>query len=108
MIEDLNKVKETMLKVIRQSLGYTWEDPDIDAKLNEYIADGIAYLDRQSAGSKLSFDVGTPERRILKDYVFYANAKALDEFVDNYIGELLEFQYDQEVKANAEESTAAP
>ena len=83
MIEDLNKVKETMLPVIRQSLGYTWEDPDIDAKLSEYIADGIAYLDRQSAGSKLTFD-------------------------DNYIGELLEFQYDQEVKANAEESTAAP
>lgn len=108
MIEDLDAIKGAMLPVIRQSLGYTWEDPDIDAKLKEYIADGIAYLDRQSSGSKLTFDEGTPERRLLKDYVFYANAKALDEFVDNYIGELLEFQYDQEAKAYAEESTATP
>ena len=108
MITDASALATKLLPVIRTYCGYTWEDAEIDRKLTESIIDGVNYLDRLSAGKELTFEDGKPERRLLKDYVFYANAKALDQFVDAYIGELTEFAIDQEVASDEATSATTP
>ena len=96
-----------LLSVVRQHLGYTWPDAEIDQKLSEYIKDGVAYLERIAGGNVLTFDEGTSERRLLKDYVFYANALQFDTFFVNYLHDLNSFQLEQERIAyeRAKEST---
>lgn len=96
-----------LLPVIRQHLAYTWQDQELDVKLTEYIKDGVAYLERIAGGNVLTFDEGTGERRLLKDYVFYANALKLDTFFVNYLHDLNSFQLEQERVAyeRAKEST---
>lgn len=100
---------EELLPAIRQHLDYTWEDSGIDTKLKEYIRDGMQYLTRIAGGNELTFDEGTNERKLLKDYCFYANAKESGAFLEAYFSDLNSFQLEQEVIAyEAANSQSSP
>lgn len=88
-----------LLRTIRASLFYSWEDAERDNRLLDMVRDGIRYLERLAAGNDLTFGEGTDERRLLKAYCLYADSNQLDEFLENYLPELNTFQLTQDVLA---------
>lgn len=98
-----NNIDNELLTVVRRHLAYTWPDEDLDNRLLDYIQDGKAYLNRLAHGQTLTWAEGTSERRLLKEYVFYANAKQLSQFTELYFSDLTSFQLDMAV----EEATSA-
>lgn len=98
-----NNIDNELLTVVRRHLAYTWPDEDLDNRLLDYIRDGKAYLARLAHGQTLTWSAGTNERRLLKEYVFYANAKQLSQFTELYFSDLTSFQLDMAV----EEATSA-
>lgn len=98
-----NNIDNELLTVVRRHLAYTWPDEDLDNRLLDYIRDGRAYLGRLAHGQTLTWAAGTNERRLLKEYVFYANAKQLSQFTELYFSDLTSFQLDMAV----EEATSA-
>lgn len=98
-----NDIDNELLTVVRRHLAYTWPDEDLDNRLLDYIRDGKAYLARLAHGQTLTWSAGTNERRLLKEYVFYANAKQLSQFTELYFSDLTSFQLDMAV----EEATSA-
>lgn len=97
---------EELLEAVRMHLGYTWSDDELDQKLMDYIHEGVRFLERIAGGNELEFEVGSDERRLLKEYCFYANAMELDLFTPRYLHDLNSFQLDQEVAAYAREKEA--
>ena len=57
-----------------------------DSEFLEYIKDGIADID-DYCGSKIDYETDRIARRLLKNYVLYADYKKLAEFKEIYIGE---------------------
>jgi len=98
-----SNIDDELLTVVRRHLAYTWSDDDLDDRLLDYIQDGKAYLNRLAHGQTLTWADGTDERRLLKEYVFYANAKQLSQFTELYFSDLTSFQLDKAV----EEATSA-
>ena len=94
---------EDLLAAVRRHLGYTWADVELDEKLTDYVQEGVRFLERIAGGNVLEFEAGSDERRLLKEYCFYANAMELDLFTPRYLHDLNSFQLDQEVKAYAAE-----
>ena len=93
-----NSIDDTLLTVVRHHLGYTVDDDDLDLRLLVYIREGQEYLARLAHGQSLTWDEGTAERRLLKDYVFYANAKQTALFGEAYLADLTAFQLDMAVR----------
>jgi|LSQX01.2.fsa_nt_gb hypothetical protein len=93
-----NNIDYELLTVVRRHLAYTWWDEDLDNRLLDYIRDGKAYLARLAHGQTLTWAEGTSERRMLKEYVFYANAKQLSQFTELYFSDLTSFQLDKAVE----------
>ena len=93
-----NSIDDTLLTVVRRHLGYTVDDDDLDLRLLVYIREGQEYLARLAHGQSLTWDEGTAERRLLKDYVFYANAKQTALFGEAYLSDLTAFQLDMAVR----------
>lgn len=93
-----NSIDDTLLTVVRRHLGYTVDDDELDARLTGYIRDGQAYLARLAHGQLLTWEEGTAERRLLLDYVFYANAKQTALFGEAYLADLTAFQLDMAVR----------
>lgn len=93
-----SNIDDELLTVVRRHLAYTWSDDDLDDRLLDYIRDGRAYLGRLAHGQTLTWADGTDERRLLKEYVFYANAKQLSQFTELYFSDLTSFQLDRAVE----------
>lgn len=93
-----NSIDDTLLTVVRRHLGYTVDDDELDHRLLGYIREGQAYLARLAHGQSLTWEEGTAERRLLKDYVFYANAKQTALFGEAYLADLTAFQLDMAVR----------
>lgn len=93
-----NNIDYELLTVVRRHLAYTWSDDDLDDRLLDYIRDGKAYLNRLAHGQTLTWAEWTSERRLLKEYVFYANAKQLSQFTELYFSDLTSFQLDKAVE----------
>lgn len=93
-----SNIDNELLTVVRRHLAYTWSDEDLDDRLLDYIQDGKAYLNRLAHGQTLTWAEGTSERRLLKEYVFYANAKQLSQFTELYFSDLTSFQLDRAVE----------
>lgn len=96
-----------LLSVIKETLYYSESDESQDNRLSDLIRDGMAYLARIAAGNDLTFEEGSPERRLLKSYCLYANSDMLDEFLPRYLHELNSFQISQEVAAYEREKEEA-
>jgi hypothetical protein len=95
---------EGLLDAVRNYLDITWEDEAGDVKLSGIIARGIKYLDHV-AGEELDYTTEDKPLELLLDYCRYVRSNALDEYLMNYLPELLSLQIHAEVGAYVEEHT---
>ena len=96
-----------LLDAAKNYLDITWADADGDVKLSGILARGIAYLNR-SAGAELDYSVEGQARALLLDYARYVRSGALDEFMRNYLHELIALQMEQggvEADTESDENT---
>ncbi len=87
-----------LLGAVRNYLDITWVDADGDTKLTGIIERGMAYID-SVAGSAMDYTTESKAKELLFDYCRYARSNALNDFMGNYIHELLSLQIGEEVKA---------
>lgn len=99
-----NTLPEGLLDSVKNYLDITWADDAGDEKLSGIISRGIKYLDK-TAGKALDYTVEDKPRELLFDYCRYVRSKALHEFQDNYLSELLSLQIQTEVADNVAEAT---
>lgn len=95
---------EGLLAAVKNYLDITWTDTDLDIKLAGIIARGMKYLNGV-AGAELDYTVEDKPRELLLDYCRYVRSNALDEYMTNYLPELLTLQMQKEVAAYVEEYT---
>lgn len=82
----------------------TWDDPDTDRKIRNYVALGMSYIDGKLGAPGDYISPGKP-RMLLFEYVRYARAGALDVFENNYLSQILAMQNDRKVASYAEKNT---
>ncbi len=90
-----------LLNAAKNYLDLTWEDADTDTKLTGILERGIAYLNR-IAGVEQDYTVEGDAKALLFDYARYVRSNALDEFLTNYLPELLALQMYAEVPNDTE------
>ena len=90
-----------LLNAAKNYLDITWEDADTDTKLTGILERGIAYLNR-IAGVEQDYTVEGDSKSLLFDYARYVRSNALDEFLTNYLPELLALQMYAEVPNDTE------
>ena len=90
-----------LLNAAKNYLDITWEDADTDTKLTGILERGIAYLNR-IAGVEQDYMVEGDAKALLFDYARYVRSNALDEFLTNYLPELLALQMYAEVPNDTE------
>ncbi len=83
-----------LLDAAKNYLDITWEDAAGEAKLSGILERGIAYLNR-TAGAEQDYTVEGQARALLLDYARYVRSGALDEFMRNYLHELIALQIGQ-------------
>lgn len=70
-----------------------------DSEFKGYIKDGI-YDINSYCGTKIDYDKDLKARRLLKNYVLYADYKRLAEFKQMYIGDYDELQRTYYINSN--------
>ena len=78
------------LAALKNYLDITYDDPDTDAKLTGICRRAEEYL-RKAAGYRISFSAEMDDQaalQLLFDCVRYIRSNALEEFADNFAGEL--------------------
>lgn len=95
---------DELLTACKNYLDITWEDPDGDEKLSGIMMRGKTYLDR-IAGYPQDYEQEGAPRALLFDYARYVRANAFDEFMVNYLHELLALQIDAEVTHDTQTKT---
>lgn len=105
-----------LLSDVKTYLNITWDDENKDKQLKLFIKTSAKRLE-SIYGYSLSFDIDNPEKEeyadaeqiaydVLLARVFYMNEKALDDFEDNYKGELLTLRNHGKVRKLAEVENA--
>jgi len=93
---------DKILQMVKDNLHITYELDDSSARrLNDEIADGMAYI-RRVSDPEASFDHGESGARLLCEYVLRAESGALESFKRDYAPELLSGQIGSSVDAYAE------
>lgn len=92
----IREATDGLLKMVRNYLDITWDDPDGDQKLNGIIARGMAYIDN-IAGVALAYETPATEKDLsgqglLMNYCLYERSDKLNEFKSNYLNELIGLQ----------------
>lgn len=90
-----------LLNAAKNYLDITWQDADTDTKLTGILERGIAYLNR-IAGVEQDYTAEGDAKALLFDYARYVRSNALDEFLTNYLSELLALQMYAEVPDDTE------
>lgn len=95
-----------LLAAVKTYLQITWEDNETNARLNDLIAAGQAYLDSKLGNAGDYISSGFP-RTLLFEYVRYARDGALDVYENNYRSMILAMQHERMVEnyADAEEES---
>lgn len=91
----------SLLDDVRNELDITWADEAGDRKLLGIIARGMAYI-RGRCGDRCDFAHEGDARGLLMTYVMYARAGALDDFIRNYMSDIIALQLDMEVERHVE------
>lgn len=89
--------KKTLLQDVKNHIDITWNDEEIDKKVNGYIKSGIAKINSLS-GSWNSFMTPGIARDLLFTYCLYAFNKIANEFEINYLSDILKLQIASEVE----------
>lgn len=101
-------VSTGLLADVENHLDVTWSDEGTDRKYTDYIASGMAYLDRR-AGEAIEYTTDGDGRTLLFEYVRYARDGAMDVFENNYLHLLTEMQNERRVRRFAgEKDTVSP
>ena len=87
----------SLLDEVKNYLDITWEDPQLEEKLDGIIARGKRYIDR-IAGSPQDYEIEDKPKELLLDYCRYARSNALEMFQRNFLHELNGFQLDREAE----------
>lgn len=80
-----------LLEAAKNYLDITWTDAAGDVKLAGILERGMAYLDRV-AGAAQDYEAESHARALLLDYARYVRSGALDEYMRNYLPELMTLQ----------------
>lgn len=72
---------------VKTKLQITWHDATLEKKLQDDLANGMAYLDA-IAGHKLDYETPGLPRRMILNYMVYARVDAESEFSQNYEADL--------------------
>lgn len=70
-----------------------------DKEFVEYVRDGEEDINKY-CGSEIDYETDRKARRLLKNYVLYADYKKLAEFKETYIGDYVELQREYFLKNN--------
>ena len=90
-------VNDTLLSDVKNYLDITWEDVESDKKLAGIIKRGISVINDR-CGAEFDYSKDEMPKELLINYVMYARANAVDEFLQHYATELLRLQLITEVE----------
>lgn len=103
------EVSKELLAEVKNFLDITWEDSAGDTKLSGMILRGMKRIN-ELCGTEFDYSSNTDDataKELLLNYVMYARANALDEFMENYAQDINRLQLIQEVdRYGATEETA--
>lgn len=86
-----------MLHGIKNYLDITWQDTELDKKLQGMIDRGIAYINSRG-GKTFDYELEGIPRMLLFNYVMYENSGMLSEFFINYMSELVALRLESRVE----------
>lgn len=86
-----------MLQDIKNYLDITWQDTELDKKLQGMIDRGIAYINSRG-GKTFDYELEGIPRMLLFNYVMYENSGMLSEFFINYMSELVSLRLESRVE----------
>lgn len=84
-------VSDTLLSDVKNYLDITWEDVESDKKLAGIIKRGMSVINDR-CGVEFDYNKDEMPKELLINYVMYARANAVDEFLQHYATELLRLQ----------------
>lgn len=93
------ELMDELLKEVKANCRITWDDEDDDLKKD--IRRSVAYLNSRT-GRELDYSTQGSARELVVERCRYAWNKALHEFENNYLSDLLSLQYETARKSYRE------
>ena len=93
-------VPTTLLSEVKNYLGITWTDSDMDTQLTGMIRRGIAYISSKTGVEVTAYtgeDVNYRAQELLFNYVLYDRAGSVNDFKVNYRADLIGLRINWEV-----------
>lgn len=93
-------VPTTLLSEVKNYLGITWNDSDMDTQLTGMIRRGIAYISSKTGVEVTAYtgeDVNYRAQELLFNYVLYDRAGSVNDFKVNYRADLIGLRMNWEV-----------
>lgn len=93
-------VSSTLLSEVKNYLGITWVDSDLDTQLTGMIRRGIAYISSKTGVDVNAFsgeDVNYRAQELLFNYVMYDRAGSVNQFKVNYRADIVGLRIKGEV-----------
>lgn len=93
-------VPTTLLSEVKNYLGITWTDSDMDAQLTGMIRRGIAYISSKTGVEVTAYtgdNVNYRAQELLFNYVLYDRAGSVNDFKVNYRADLIGLRMNWEV-----------
>ena len=93
-------VPTTLLSEVKNYLGITWNDSDMDTQLTGMIRRGIAYISSKTGVEVTAYtgeDVNLRAQELLFNYVLYDRAGSVNDFKVNYRADLIGLRMNWEV-----------
>lgn len=79
----------TLLELLKSRLDITWVDDSTDAKLKQFIEDGVSAFATLTGESDFDYTVPSTQRELLFTRCQYALENMLDDFSKNYQSEIV-------------------
>lgn len=94
-------VSTTLLDEVKNYLGITWEDSDLDTQLTGMIRRGIAYISGKTGVDPSAFsgeNVNSRAQELLFNYVLYDRSGSVNQFKVNYRSDIVGLRIRWEVE----------
>lgn len=94
-------VSSTLLSEVKNYLGITWTDTDLDTQLTGMIRRGIAYISGKTGVDVNAFsgeNVNYRAQELLFNYVLYDRAGSVNQFKINYKADIVGLRINWEVE----------
>ena len=90
-----------LVEIAKRKCNITWEDTDTNYRIEEIVEEAeIALRDKLgiSENQEIDFTKGSRERNLFKNYCFYEWNNKVNEFDENYMGDIMQLRQKYEVK----------